>query len=195
MRTKLLLGAIAALTLVPLHAQEATDKSAVFPGDLGRPFNGLPLPDGPGRRPPWPKKPQPARALAIDVAYQLARQVVDACKGSHVGVSIIDVDATPKLYYIPDGTAGFHAYTAFRKAYTALKYKQPTSEVAALSKTDATVAATITADTNLLSFPGGLPIMAGNDIIGAIGVSGAEPSAIDEKCAKAGLAAVSSLLK
>ena len=195
MRTKLLLGAMAALTLVPLHAQEGADKSAVFPGDLGRPFNGLPLPDGPARRPPWPNKPQPARALAIDVAYQLARQVVDQCKGYHVGVSIIDVDATPKLYYIPDGTAGFHAYTAFRKAYTALKYKQPTSAVGALSKTDPTVAATITADTNLLSFPGGLPILAGNDIIGAIGVSGAEPSAIDEKCAKAALTAVGALLK
>ena len=187
---RFLLGALASLALLPLRAQEATDRTAVFPGDLGRPFNGLPLPDGPARRPPWPTKPQPARAPTIDTALQLARQVVDACKGYHVGISVIDAAATPKLYYVPDGTAGFHAYTAFRKAYTALRFKRPTSEVGTLSKTDATVAATITADTNLLSFPGGVPIMAGNEIIGALGVSGAEPSAIDEKCAKAALAGI-----
>jgi uncharacterized protein GlcG (DUF336 family) len=192
---KTLLGALAALALLPLHAEEASDKTAVFPGDLGRPFNGLPLPDGPSRRPPWPTKPQPARTPSMDVALQLARAVVDACKGYHVGVSIIDAAATPKLYYIPDGTAGFHAYTAFRKANTALRFKLPTSEVGTLSKTDAKVAATITADSSLLSFPGGVPITVGNEIVGAIGVSGAEPSAIDEKCAQAGLAGISALLK
>jgi uncharacterized protein GlcG (DUF336 family) len=168
-------------------ADETKEKSAAFPGDLGRPFDGLPLPNGPGRRPPWPSRPPPARALALDLALLAAQEAVAACAGSHVGVAIIDATGTPKLYYIPDGTAGFHAYTGFRKAYTALTFKMPTSEVGALSKTDATVAAKITADTNFLSFAGGVPIKAGDEIVGAIGVSGAEPSAIDEKCANAGL--------
>ena len=88
---------------------------------------------------------------------------------------------------ITSSDAGFHAYTGFRKAYTALTFKMPTSEVGALSKTDATIAAKITADTNFLSFAGGIPIRVGDEIIGAIGVSGAEPSSIDEKCANAGL--------
>lgn len=176
-------------------ADDPKEKSAAFPGDLGRPFDGLPLPNGPGRRPPWPSRPPPARGPSVELALQAAQETVAACAGSHVGVAIIDSAGTPKLYYIPDGTAGFHAYTGFRKAYTALTFKMPTSEVGALSKTDAAVAAKITADTNLLSFAGGLPIKVGEEIIGAIGVSGAEPSAIDEKCANAGLEKIKTLLK
>jgi uncharacterized protein GlcG (DUF336 family) len=176
-------------------ADEVKEKSAAFPGDLGRPFDGLPLPTGPSRRPPWPSRPPPARGPSVDVALEAAQAAVAACAGSHVGVAIIDSAGTPKLYYVPDGTAGFHAYTGFRKAYTALTFKMPTSQVGALSKTDSGLAAKITADTNFLSFAGGVPIKVGEEIIGAIGVSGAEPSAIDEKCANAGLEKVQGLLK
>jgi uncharacterized protein GlcG (DUF336 family) len=176
-------------------ADETKEKSAAFPGDIGRPFDGLPLPNGPARRSPWPSRPPPARALALDLALQAAQEAVAACTGSHVGVAIIDAGGTPKLYYIPDGTAGFHAYTGFRKAYTALVFKMPTSELGTLSKTDASIAAKITADTNFLSFAGGVPIRVGDEIIGAIGVSGAEPSSIDEKCANAGLAKIQALAK
>ena len=68
-----------------------------------------------------------------------------------------------------------HAYTEFRKAYTALTFKMPTSQVGALTKTDPSVLAKIKSDTNLLTFAGGLPLTAGGEVIGAIGVSGAEP--------------------
>jgi uncharacterized protein GlcG (DUF336 family) len=104
-----------------------------------------------------------------------------------VGVSVIDANGTPKLYYIPDGTRGSHAYTGFRKAYTALTFKMPTSEVSALTKTDSTVAAKIVADPNLLSWAGGIPIKVGDEVIGAIGVSGAEPSSKDEECGLVGV--------
>ena len=186
-KTRLCCLALLVVATSAASADDATAASAAFPGDLGRPFDGLPLPNGPARRPPWPSRPPPARALAVELALQAAQEAVAACTGSHVGVAIIDAAGTPKLYYVPDGTAGFHAYTGFRKAYTALTFKMPTSEVGALSKTDATIAAKITADTNLLSFAGGVPIRVGDEIIGAIGVSGAEPSSIDEKCANAGL--------
>jgi len=186
-KTRLCCLALLVVATSAASADDTTEESAAFPGDLGRPFDGLPLPNGPARRPPWPSRPPPARALAVELALQAAQEAVAACTGSHVGVAIIDAAGTPKLYYVPDGTAGFHAYTGFRKAYTALTFKMPTSEVGALSKTDATIAAKITADTNFLSFAGGVPIRVGDEIIGAIGVSGAEPSSIDEKCANAGL--------
>jgi uncharacterized protein GlcG (DUF336 family) len=178
-----------------VRAQNSDAKSPGFPGDLGRPFNGLPMPDNPAvRRPPWPTRPQPARTPSLEVALQMVQEAAAACKGYHVGISVIDSAGTPKLYYVPDGTAGFHAYTGFRKAYTALTFKMPTSEVGMLSKTDPTVATKITADTNLLAFAGGVPIVVDGQVIGAIGVSGAEPSAVDEKCANAGLDKVKSLL-
>ena len=42
--------------------------------------------------------------------------------------------------------------------------------------------------------PGGLPIRAGGELIGGIGVSGAPSGKIDEQCANAGLAAIASSL-
>lgn len=150
--------------------------------------------------PPGPPPPRPTarplpRAPALDLALEAAKAIVEACKGYHVGVSIIDAEGTPKLYYIPDGTDGSHAYTGFRKAYTALTFKKPTSEVGALTKTDPTVVARIKADPNLLSFAGGMVLKAGNDVIGAVGVSGAEPSAKDEECGLVGINRIKDRLK
>jgi uncharacterized protein GlcG (DUF336 family) len=164
-----------------------------FPGDMGRPFNGLPFPPGP--LPPRPPERPLPKAPPIDLALEAAKAIVAACKGYHVGVSVIDSSGTPKLYYIPDGTDGAHAYTGFRKAYTALIFKMPTSKVGELTKTDTAVVAKIKADPNLLTFAGGLLLTAGDEIIGAIGVSGAEPSAKDEECGLVGIAKIKDRLK
>lgn len=164
-------------------AATATDSS--FPGDPGRPFDGLPFPPGP--LPPRPPERPLPKGPPMALALEAAQTIVAACSGYHVGVSVIDSSGTPKLYYIPDGTDGSHAYTGFRKAYTALTFKMPTSQVGQLTKTDPTVAARVKADKNLLTFAGGLLIKSGAEIIGALGVSGAEPSAKDEECGLAGL--------
>jgi uncharacterized protein GlcG (DUF336 family) len=178
---------------VSLGAIAAPPTGSVFPGDMGRPFDGLPFPPGP--LPPRPAERPVPRGPSIDLALEAAKAIVEACKGYHVGVSVIDSAGTPKLYYIPDGTDGSHAYTGFRKAYTALTFKMPTSQVGPLTKTDPGVAARITADTNLLSFAGGMLLMAGDQVIGAIGVSGAEPSAKDEECGLVGINRIKDRLK
>ena len=162
-----------------------TQTGSGFPGDRGRPLDGLPMPPGPPPPRP-PERPLP-RSPALDLSLEAAKAIVEACKGYHVGVSIIDAAGTPKLYYIPDGTDGSHAYTGFRKAYTALTFKMPTSQVGALTKTDPSVVARIKADTNLLTFAGGMVLKDGDEVIGAIGVSGAEPSAKDEECGLVGI--------
>jgi uncharacterized protein GlcG (DUF336 family) len=135
-----------------------------FPGDMGRPFDGLPLPPGP--LPPRPPQRPIPRAPSLDLAVEAAKATVLACKGYNISVSVIDSAGTPKLYYVPDGTDGSHAYTGFRKA-----------------------------DTNLLTFAGGMLLMAGDEIVGAIGVSGAEPSAKDEECGLVGINKIKDRLK
>jgi uncharacterized protein GlcG (DUF336 family) len=164
-----------------------------FPGDMGRPGDGLPFPPGP-LPPRPPQRPMP-RAPSIDLALEAAKAIVAACQGYQVSVSVIDSAGTPKLYYVADGTDGSHAYTGFRKAFTALIFKMPTSQVGPLTKTDPSVAAKIKADTNLLTFAGGMLLMAGDEIIGAIGVSGAEPSAKDEECGLVGINKIKTRLK
>ena len=188
---KLTLAICAALAFVaatPSFAQTEQRQNSGFPLDFGRPNQGLPLPDGP--RGPMPVRAPVARSITSDLALIAARTAVSACKGYKVGVSVIDAAGMPKLYYIPDGTPGFHAYTAFRKAWTALTFRVPTSTVGAMTKTDRAVHDRIVGDTNFLSFAGGLPIFVNGELIGAIGVSGAEPSATDERCAIAALAKI-----
>ena len=134
-----------------------------------------------------------ARSASIDVAVDLAKAIVVSCKGYHVGISILDAAGTPKLYYIPDGTGGTHAYTGYRKANTALAFKMPSGKVAAAAQADPAIVARLAADANnYVTWAGGVLIMAGTEVIGAVGVSGAEPSAKDEACALDGLKKVQS---
>jgi uncharacterized protein GlcG (DUF336 family) len=174
------------------HAQTEPRRTSGFPLDFGRPNDGLPLPDGP--RGPPPQRAPYARGPSMELALVAAKAAVVACRGAKITVSIIDSAGMPKLYYVPDGTTGYNAYTGFRKAWTALTFKLPTSAVGALTKTDPAVRARIVGDSNFLSFAGGLPIFAKGELIGAIGVSGADPSAIDERCAVAALKKIRSRL-
>jgi len=190
---KILIASAVVLTACLSASAAPVTSPSGFPGDQGRPFDGLPFPPGP--LPPRPPERALPRSPALDLALEAAKVIVDACKGYHVSVSIIDSAGTPKLYYIPDGTDGSHAYTGFRKAYTALSFKMPTSKVGALTKTDPAVKARIKADPNMLTFAGGMPLEAGGEIVGAVGVSGAEPSAKDEECAIAGIDRIKGRLK
>lgn len=156
--------------------------------DPQAPYNGPAMGPRPGETAPSPPPgPRPAdvvaRSLDIDLAVEAARAVVASCAGFHVGVAVLDASGLPKLYYIPDGTAGSHAYTAFRKANTALLIGAPSEQINARIAADTALAAKVAASTNYVAWAGGLPIMAGGQVIGAIGVSGAEPSTKDEACA------------
>jgi uncharacterized protein GlcG (DUF336 family) len=164
------------------------------------PPGGPPNPKDPGNAngPPLGARPPDvvARSASIAVAVDLAKAIVVACEGYHVGISVLDAAGTPKLYYIPDGTGGTHAYTGYRKANTALSFKMPSGKVAAAAQADPAIAAKLTADANnYVTWAGGVLIMAGTEVIGAVGVSGAQPSAKDEACALEGLRKVQSRLK
>jgi uncharacterized protein GlcG (DUF336 family) len=197
---KRVLGAIALVVLAgSVLAQQPPPGG---PPDLKNPGNANgpppgPLPGTPGGPPLGPRPPDVvARSVTIDAAVELARAIVVSCKGYHVGISILDAAGTPKLYYIPDGTGGTHAYTGYRKANTALSFKMPSGKVAAAAQANPAIASKLAADpNNYVTWAGGVLIMAGDEIIGAVGVSGAEPSAKDEACALEGLQKVQSRLK
>src|ERR1700736_6401425 len=77
-------------------ASGATPTNSGFPGDMGRPFEGLPLPPRP--LPPRPAQRPIPRGPSLDLAVEAAKAIVQACKGYHVSVSIIASAGTPKLY-------------------------------------------------------------------------------------------------
>jgi uncharacterized protein GlcG (DUF336 family) len=182
-----------------LSALSVLSVGSELPGDVARPGdNGVPRPNPQrtaavtAQRPP---SPAAAPAPPIELALQAARAIAQACKQYPLGVAVVNSEGAPILVYIPDGAEAAHTYTAIRKAYTTVKFKVPTSDLTIRAAQDPRFAATIKADPNLIAFKGGIPLRAGNDIIGAIGVSGAEPGGHDEECAMIGIARIKDQLK
>jgi uncharacterized protein GlcG (DUF336 family) len=82
------------------------------------------------------------------------------------------------------------------KAFTALQFKVPTSQLQEQAKTDKDLADKLAADpVKLNGRAGAVLIKVGDEVIGAIGVGGARGSNVDEECAVAGLQVVQSRLK
>ena len=180
-----------------LSASAAQAAGELLPGDAGRGTNGGILPTTsqiiPPTPAPWPKVP---RAPSVELALTAAKAIAQGCKQYPLGVAVVNSEGAPILVYIPDGARASHAYTAIRKAYSAVTLKVPTSQFTVKAQQgDADILAKLKADPNLMSYSGGIPLMVGNEIIGAIGVSGAEPGRHDEECGKIGLEKIKAQLK
>ena len=83
-----------------------------------------------------------------------------------------------------------------RKALTALTFKMPSSRANQLVPKSSELLARVTP--NMFVEGGALPLLVGNDVIGAIGASGAGGAVIgrqDELCAQAGLDKIKNELK
>jgi len=126
--------------------------------------------------------------MSLDTALSAARAAIDTCRkeGVQVAVTIIDRGAQPQVV-LRDVLAMDLTLTVSRnKAYTALSFNTPTSQLTQRFTAPFSVAKT----PGLVFSAGGLPIQASGSIIGAIGVSGAPSGETDEKCAQAGLEAI-----
>ena len=146
-----------------------------------------------------PSARAPEMALALEAAQTaLAACAKDGVKGA---ASVVDSAGALRLLLTADGASSDQAEISRRKAATAVALKAVTSEVADKMEKDPVFKAKIDADKSLFPRPGGLPLMVGNDMIGAIGFSGASrlngvPGGVrDEACAKAGLEKVKARLQ
>lgn len=146
-----------------------------------------------GGKPP-PEAGTDAPGPSLSLAIEAAQAAIAACAadGYKVGVSVIDSTGQPRVALSADGATGGHVYTGVRKAIAALAFKAPTSEVAAKIATDKDMASQV--KPNMATMAGAVPLLAGSNVIGAIGVSGAS-SQQDEKCAAAGAAKIKGRLK
>jgi uncharacterized protein GlcG (DUF336 family) len=175
-------------------ATNALAQSSALPGDHGRMMDGI-FPANPPPRPPGPMAGATVRAPAIDLALQAARTIARECKQYALGVAVVNAQGAPILVYVPDGSDPSHGYTAVRKGYTAITFKVDTSQLVKKGQQDADFAAKVKADPNLMAFSGGVLLKVGDEIIGAIGVSGAEPGHHDEECGLKGLNDIKKQLK
>jgi uncharacterized protein GlcG (DUF336 family) len=133
------------------------------------------------------------KAISADMALAMVRGALEKCRADNyrVSVHVLDVDGQVKASVRDDGSSEVNYEVSRRKAYTALTYKRPSSE---MEKAMANMSAgRIIPDTFMVG--GGVPVKVGNDTIGAIGVGGAPGSDKDEACAAAGLAKIADKLK
>ncbi len=136
------------------------------------------------------------KALSLDMAEAIALGALARCRtdGNHVTITIIDRDGLVKFALREDGASPHTITTSRRKAFTSVTFRQPSGQWAHRVSTDPAVAG-LKDTAGTIALGGGLPIRAGNEVIGAIGVSGSPGADKDEACANAGIAAVADKLK
>jgi uncharacterized protein GlcG (DUF336 family) len=131
------------------------------------------------------------KSLSPEVALAAAQAALKQCRddGFQVAVAVVDRFGQAQVM-LRDRYAGLPAAdTATRKAYTALSFRKPTSDLAKSIRSGQM-------DPGLAQLPhvamlaGGLTIEASGTLLGGIGVSGAPGGDKDEVCAKAGLDAI-----
>lgn len=129
--------------------------------------------------------------MTPETALRVAQVSLESCRGKGYQVAVVVVDrmGVPQVM-IRDRFAGAHTPdTAYRKAWTAVSFREDTQ---ALSENTAsgTPQAGARDITNALMLGGGVPIEAGGNIIGGVGISGAPSGQADDECGRAGIEAV-----
>ncbi|MEU6234279.1 heme-binding protein [Kitasatospora sp. NPDC047058] len=124
--------------------------------------------------------------LTVEAATRAAQATLDAATkaGQHVSVAVVDRDGVTRVLLKGDGAGPQSPESAERKAFTAVSWNAPTSE---LAKRLAQVP-------NLKDIPGtlflagGAPVQAKGAPVAGIGVAGAPSGDLDEQFAQAGVA-------
>ncbi|MDH5553083.1 MAG: heme-binding protein [Nitrosomonas sp.] len=125
-------------------------------------------------------------------AFLAANAALAQCQkdGYNVAVAVVD-RAGVVLAQLRDYRAGAHTIDSSRsKAYTSASLRESTQKLAVLVSGNSTIHALGQMNDSILLLGGGFPIKLHGDVVGGIGVGGAPGTSLDEKCARAGLAAI-----
>jgi glc operon protein GlcG len=127
--------------------------------------------------------------LTLDGAKQVAEAAMKFARDNGATPSIAIVDDGGNLLYFarPEVSFAAGASVSIGKARTAAIFKKPTKD---FEDTINKGRFTMTALPDFTPLQGGVPIIHADQVIGAIGVSGAKSAVQDEEVAKAGAAAV-----
>ena len=132
----------------------------------------------------------PAPPAPQVMTYEMAVQVIDAAEAEarsnkwNVTIVVTDAAGIPVMLRRLNGASARSYDIAMRKAATVVASKLTTAEYGAQLK-----AKTVTEVPNGITFAGGVPIMRGTELIGAVGTSGVT-AAQDEIISKAGASAI-----
>jgi uncharacterized protein GlcG (DUF336 family) len=133
--------------------------------------------------------------LSLATALTIATTAADTCKaqGNRVTVTVVGRDGQPIVMLRGDDASPHTVENSQRKAYTARTFRIPSGVFAQRVKDNPTTGAVHLS--GIVAAQGALPIKVGDDVVGAVGVSGSPGGDKDEVCAKAGIDKVADQLK
>ena len=139
--------------------------------------------------------PQTEKNVSMKMAMMIVDGTVEQCSkdGYKVSVTVVDKAGLVAASLRGDGTNPHTMEFSRLKAYTSRTRGQTSLEFKTL--TDKPENAYFKQIPNVVAVGGGVPIKVGNEVIGAVGVSGAPGGEKDEVCALAGIAKVADSLK
>jgi uncharacterized protein GlcG (DUF336 family) len=132
--------------------------------------------------------------ISLALAQTIANAALAQCEsmGFKVSVTVVDRAGLALVMLRGDGAGLNTPEGSDRKAFTARSFSQPSADfVKRLADRPDTVGSR--QYTRVLALAGGLPIKAGNEVVGAVGVSGSPGK--DDVCAQAGIDKVADQLK
>ena len=138
----------------------------------------------------------PEKTLPLAVAREAAAALA-ACErqGYRVSVAVVDRAGLLKVLMKGDGAAPHTIDSSTRKAYTSASLRHATSELVELIRRNPGAAGLRDMNESILILGGGLPIRAGDEVVGGIGVGGAPGGERDESCAQAGIDSIHDRLR
>ena len=136
------------------------------------------------------------KQISLPLAQEAAAAAIEYCRkdGYKVSVTVVDRAGRVKVVLRDDGTGPHTLDTSRRKAYTSLTFRTSTNEFAKRIATNPAAAGLKDVD-GVITLGGGLPILSGAEVIGAIGVGGAPGGDKDEACSQAGINKIADKLK
>jgi uncharacterized protein GlcG (DUF336 family) len=133
--------------------------------------------------------------VSMAMSLAIIQGAIEQCTkdGYKVSVAIVDKSGNVAAQLRGDGTGPHTMEFSRMKAYTSRTRNQTSLQTMKMLEDPAN--AFIRQIPNVVGVGGGVPIHAGNEVIGAVGVSGAPGGEKDEVCANAGIAKVADALK
>jgi uncharacterized protein GlcG (DUF336 family) len=131
-------------------------------------------------------------ALAVEAVMETI--AFCAKSGYEETAVVVDFDGVRQAEVRGDGAGIYTLDSAYHKAYTAVAFKRDSSISAQLAQAPGGLAV-LSKLPNLMFFPGGVVVKIDDEVVGAIGASGAPNSKLDEECARAGLDKIRDRLK
>jgi uncharacterized protein GlcG (DUF336 family) len=126
------------------------------------------------------------RGISLNAALDVARAGLERCRadGYKVTVTVLNRHARAAVVLSDDGVNPHTIENSMRKAYTAFTTRSPSVEMT--KRPQPGLAGFMLLD-KITAIEGGLPIFAGKELIGSIGISGAPGGEKDAACAQVGI--------